>query len=336
MQVQIQQLRYVVAVAQERHFTRAAAKLHVAQPSLSVQVRALERELGAPLFDRTRGALGLTAAGEAFLPWARQALADLAAGQDDVRELLGLRRGRLAIGATPSLTSGLLPPLLARFHARYPGIDLILTQAGSRDLVARLGDGVLDLALLILPVGIPDITTIALAIEELVLAVAPDHPLAHRRRIRVAELAGVPLVMFRAGYDLREATFAACRAAGFTPELALEGGEMDGVLALAAAGIGAAVVPGSVVRAGGPLVAVRFTGNQPAVPRRTVGLAERAHRPRPAAVGALVDELTGMLASTGWPGAPLPGLTVLNPSDEPPASAPAAGGPTGHGRAATS
>ena len=313
MLVQIQQLRYVVAVAQERHFTRAAARLHVAQPSLSVQVRALERELGAALFDRTRGAVGLTAAGEAFVPWASRALADLAAGQDDVRELLGLRRGRLAIGATPSLTSGLLPPLLARFHANYPGIELILTQAGSRDLVGRLADGVLDLALLILPVGIPDIATIPLATEELVLAVAPHHRLAHRRRIRVGELAGVPLVMFRAGYDLREATFAACRAAGFTPELALEGGEMDGVLALAAAGIGAAVVPGSVVRVGGPLVAVRFTGDQPVAPRRTVGLAERAHRPRPAAVGALVDELTAMLASTGWPGGPLPGLTLIPP-----------------------
>ena len=307
--MQIQQLRCAVAVAGELHFTRAAARLHVAQPSLSVQVRALERELGAPLFDRTRGAVRLTAAGEAFLPWARQALADLDAGRADVRELLGLRRGRLAIGATPSLATGLLPPLLADFHRRYPGIELLLAQAGSQDLVARLGEGVLDLALLILPVGAPDIATVPLATEELVLAVPRGHPLAGRRRVRVAELRTVPLVMFREGYDLREATFASCRAAGFAPQLAAEGGEMDGVLALAAAGLGAAVVPGSVVPAGGPLVAVRFAGAQAPL-TRTVGLAERAHRPRPAAAGALVGALGRLLADRGWPGGPHPGLVV--------------------------
>jgi DNA-binding transcriptional LysR family regulator len=303
--VRLQQLRYVVAVADERHFTHAAARLHVSQPALSTQVRALEEELGAALFDRTRGDVALTAAGEAFLPWARQALADLEAGRADVRELAGRRRGRLALGATPSLTTGLLPAVLARLHARYPGIELRLHEAGSPDLVDQLVAGLLDLALVILPTAVAGVQTIALAHEELVLAVPPDHPLAARAAVAVSDLEGLPLVVFREGYDLRARTYAICQAAGFAPALALEGGEMDGVLA----GLGPTVVPVSALRPELPLVAVRFAG---VAPTRTVGLAERTHRPRPAAASAFVEELTGTLAG-GWPGGPLPGLTLLEP-----------------------
>jgi DNA-binding transcriptional LysR family regulator len=306
--VQIQQLRYVVAVAEERHFTRAAARLRVAQPSLSSQIRALEHELGAPLFDRSRRSVALTAAGEAFLPWARQAIADAEAGREAVRELLGLRRGRLAIGATPSLMTGLLPRLLARFHATYPGVDLRLRQAGSRELVPSLDAGELDLALVILPGDAPvapRISARALADEELVLAVAPGHPLADRRAVRVTDLRGLPLVGFREGYDLRETTIAACHAAGFEPTLALEGGEMDGVLALASAGLGAAVVPLTALAVQGPLRAVRFATG---MPHRTVGLARSAVRPLARAAEAFEDAMLSVLATEGWPGGHRPGL----------------------------
>lgn len=309
--VQTQQLRYVVAVADERHFTRAATRLHVAQPSLSAQVRALERELGAPLFERGRGTIALTAAGEAFLPWARQALADMEAGRAEIRELLGLRGGRLALGATPSLTTSLLPTLLAEYRRRYPQVGLVLREAGSGDLAGRLADGALDLALVILPVPVAQaatVSTVALAEEELVLAVPADHPLGGRRTLRIESLRGVPLVLFRAGYHLREATFTACRAAGFEPTLAVEGGEMDGVLALAAAGLGAAIVPTTAVAAAdGRLRAIRFTGT---ALTRTVGLAERADRPRSPASAAFAEMLTSRLTRDGWPGGPRPGLHV--------------------------
>lgn len=297
--MQIQQLRYVVAVADERHFTRAANRLHVAQPSLSSQVRALEYELGAPLFDRSRRGVTLTAAGEQFLPWARQALADCEAGREAVRELLGLHRGRLSIGATPSLTTGLLPPLLATFRARYPGVELLLRQAGSRDLVASLDEGELDVALVILPVRSAGVTAQPLAEEELVLAVSPRHRYADQHAITVKDLRGLPLVGFREGYDLRETTVTACRAAGFEPTLALEGGEMDGVLALAAAGLGAAVVPLTALRTAPRLHAVRFAGG---MPRRTIGLARAADRPRPRAAAAFEDMLLTALSEGGWPG----------------------------------
>jgi DNA-binding transcriptional LysR family regulator len=287
--VQLQQLRYVVTVAEERRFTRAAARLRVAQPSVSSAIAALEHELGAPLFHRARGEVVPTGAGEVFLPWARQVLADCEAGAAAVRDLLGLQRGRLAVGATPSLTTHLLPPVLANLHARHPGLELSVHEAGSQDLVRRLEEGEIDLAVVILPVDRPWVDTTPLTEEELVLAVSGDHPLATRHSIRVAELEGVPLVMFKDGYDLREATIAACRRAGFVPVLAVQGLEMDGALALAAAGVAGAVVPESVVPPDGPLRAVRFRRG---ALKRTVGLAFRRDRPLSPAAQAFVAALT--------------------------------------------
>ena len=278
----------MVCVAEEGRFTRAAARLHVAQPSISSAVAALEHELGAPLFHRERNAVTLTGAGEAFLPWARQVLADCEAGAAAVRDLLGLQRGRLVLGATPSLTTNLLPRVLAAFHNDHPGVELMVHEAGSQELVDRLGKGEMDLAVVILPVDQPWVQSTSLLEEELVLAVDRTHPLAGRRTIRVSELEDVPLVMFKDGYDLREATLEACRDAGFVPVMAMQGLEMDGALALAAAGMGAAVVPGSVVAPSGPLRAVRFRGG---ALKRTVGLASRRDRPLSPAASTFVDAL---------------------------------------------
>src|SRR3954462_4858813 len=121
--MQLQQLAYFVAVGEVRHFTRAAEALRVAQPSLPKQLRTLESDLGAPLFSRARGNVTLTPAGEALLPLARRMLADAGTARQEVAELAGLRRGRVRLGATPSLCAGLLADALARFHLAYPGIE---------------------------------------------------------------------------------------------------------------------------------------------------------------------------------------------------------------------
>ena len=272
MAVEIHQLRYFVTVAERRHFTQAAADLAVAQPSVSKQIRKLEGELGAPLFQRTRGEIALTQAGEALLPWAKRVLADVDGARHEVRDLAGLARGRLSVGATPSLTTVVLPAMLARFHGEHPGIELVLHEAGSRVLLERPERGDVELALVILPIQEESFATTPLFREELVLAVPRDHQFARRRSVRVADLRDVPLVMFREGYDLRAVTIAACQQAGFEPTFALEGGEMDGVLRMAAAGLGVAVVPRSVIEQDGPLVAVRLA--DPPL-ERTVGLAHR-------------------------------------------------------------
>lgn len=286
--MQLHQLRYVVAVADERGFTRAAAQLRVAQPSVSAAVRALERELRTELFHRSGGQVSPTAAGEALLPWARQVLSDCEAGREAVGDLMGLRRGRLSLGATPTLTTGLLAPVLAAFHRRYPDLQVSLREGGSGHLVAALQRGELDLAVVILPINQPWVRTEALADEDLVLAVPSGHALAGSSSVTITDLAGLPLVMFRDGYDLREATLAACRAAGFAPTFAVEGLEMDGVLALAAAGLGAAVVPASVVAPDRGLLALPFCDVSL---RRTIGLASRQDRTPSPAARAFTDTL---------------------------------------------
>src|SRR5687768_15388122 len=153
MVMEFHQLRYFVAVAERLHFTQAAQDLAVAQPSVSKQIRKLEGELGAPLFQRARGEIALTQAGEALLPWAKRVLADVDGARHEVRDLAGLGRGRLSVGATPSLTTVVLPDVLARFHAEYPGVDLVLHEAGSRVLLERLERGDVEVALVILPVN---------------------------------------------------------------------------------------------------------------------------------------------------------------------------------------
>lgn len=253
--MQLQQLRYFTAVADTRHFTRAAEREHVAQPSLSQQIRSLERELGAELFHRARGHITLTDAGETLLPLARRILADAETARREVQEVAQLRRGRLRLGAPPSLCASLVPDVLSAFHTAYPGVDLLVTEDGSQDLVRALADGALDLALIItpLPVQAPALVTSELLREELVVVSAPDRPapVARRARIRVEQLRGRPLVMFRRGYDLREFTTAACRAAGFEPTFTVEGGEMDAVLGFVRAGLGVAVVPSMVAERSG-------------------------------------------------------------------------------------
>ncbi|AVV44018.1 LysR substrate-binding domain-containing protein [Streptomyces sp. ID05-04B] len=275
--MQFQQLQYFVAVAETRHFTRAADLVHVAQPSLSQQIKALERELGADLFLRARGNITLTDAGEALLPLARRILADTETARYEVQELVQLRGGRVRLGATPSVCTGLLPDVLRAFHDRYPGVRLMIEEGGSHDLVRLLARGALDLALVVLPLPSPSpaLTTVELLREDLVVVSSPEAPRPGRgRTVRIADLEGERLVVFRHGYDLRELTVAACRAEGFEPDFAVEGGEMDAVLGFVRAGLGVAVVPRMVAARSGR--GLRVTPLARPGLHRTIALAHRS------------------------------------------------------------
>ncbi|MDA2808160.1 LysR family transcriptional regulator [Nocardiopsis suaedae] len=273
--MQFQQLAYFLAVAETRHFTRAAELCQVAQPSLSKQIRTLEGELGTPLFSRARGNITLTPAGEALLPLAQRMVADMETARREVAELAGMRKGRVRLGATPSLCGGLVADALAGFHSRFPGIELGVEESGSRDLIRALGKGELDLALIILPLQSSDpafVTTPILRENLVVVSAADAPPPTTGASMRVTQLRDRPLVMFRRGYDLREATLTACRDSGFEPRLAVEGGEMDAVLRFVEAGLGLAVVPSMVLKnrpglRGTPLARPRLL--------RTIALAHR-------------------------------------------------------------
>jgi DNA-binding transcriptional LysR family regulator len=306
--VQLQQLRYFLAVAETRHFTQAAALLDVSQPTLSKQIHTLEATLGAPLFERIRGAVALTAAGEALLPFARRMVADADAARDEVQDIVGLRRGEVRLGATPSLCSSLVPAVLRRFRSAHPEIDLYVTEGSSPDLIAGLLAHGLDLALIVAPEqGVdPALDAAPILRESLVVAsVAAGPPPTGHAQLALAELEHIPLVMFRPGYNLRDVTLEACRRAGFTPRFAVEGGEMDAVLAFVEAGLGVAVVP-SMVLASRSLL--RATPLAPPGMRRTIALAHRHRSVMPHAAEAM---RTTLLEYIGTGGALPAGVQVL-------------------------
>ncbi|MEJ1088090.1 LysR substrate-binding domain-containing protein [Microbacterium sp. Mu-80] len=252
--MRLEELRSFEAVARLGHFTRAADELFLTQPSLSRQIQALESDLGATLFQRDRTGVAITSAGEALLPIARRMLADADAARHEMDELAGLRRGRIRLGAPPTLCVSVVAEVIAEFRRAHPGIDLHITEAGSRTLVDALSEGALDLALTITRPNVREdasVERVPLFTEELVVASAADTALAPiggvPARLTVAELAELPQVAFNRSYDLRVATDAAFEAAGLTPVIAVEGAEMDAVLRFVARGIGVAVVPATVL-----------------------------------------------------------------------------------------
>ncbi|MCW2831931.1 MAG: LysR family transcriptional regulator [Aeromicrobium sp.] len=294
--MQIHQLTYFVTVAETRHFTRAAEITGVSQPTLSKQIRVLENSLGTPLFVRNRGAIELTSAGEALLPHAQRILIDVESAERTVHEVGSLRRGRVRLGATPSLCDGLLPQALTRFHETYPDIELEVQEAGSRVLTHELSQGRLDVALLIVPLHTsdPDIETTPVLRERLVLASPADS--AMPERMDVADLRDVPLVMFREGYDLRDVTLRACATAGFEPRLAVVGGEMSAVLRFVESGLGHAVVPAMVLTTRPQLRATQLAN-----PRldRVIAMAHRSAETLPLAAQAFKVELLTHLTTFG-------------------------------------
>lgn len=245
--MELHQLEYFVAVAEEASFTRAAARVHVAQPGVSAQVRRLESELGQQLLDRSGRTVRLTGAGAAVLPFARAALDAVTNARLAADELAGLVRGQVTVGMVSGCALPVLAELLAGFHKQYPGVAISLTEDSSDRLVEMLGDGRLDLAL-IGAAGTtekPGTGTAVLVDEELVAAVAPGHPLAGREKVTVKALRDLPLVSLPRGTGVRAALDAACAAAGFEPRIVFEASALPMVVTMAAQGLGLAVVPGS-------------------------------------------------------------------------------------------
>jgi DNA-binding transcriptional LysR family regulator len=273
--VTLQQLAYFVALADVGSFTGAADSLRVAQPTLSRQVKALEDELGSPLVQRSRHAMVLTPAGEAVLPLARRMLADMESARTAVAELVGLARGRVRVGATPSLCVGVIADVLRTFHGRHPAIALELAEGGSQLLVESLQHNEIDVALVVVPAqGLDPGLELTPVLRERLSVASPstEQPPSSRGSMTVRELARRSLVVPRRGYDVREVTLAACADAGVAPRFAVEGGEMDAVLRLVEAGTGVAVVPDIVFTGRPRLLRTALT---PAL-YRTVALARRA------------------------------------------------------------
>ena len=249
--MEIHQLQYFVAVAEEASFTRAAARVHVAQPGVSAQVRRLEAELGQQLLDRSGRSVTLTEVGAAVLPFARAALDALDGARLAVDELAGLVRGQVTVGMVSGCALPSLAELLSDFHGRYPGVAIALTEDGSGRLVEQLRDGTLDLALIgAAGPAAEGLETVVVLDDALVAAVGPEDPLAEERYVTVAELREQPLVSLPRGTGVRAVLDAACTDAGFTPRIVLEASALPMVAQLAQRGLGVAILPASAAPEG--------------------------------------------------------------------------------------
>ncbi|MFC4907432.1 LysR family transcriptional regulator [Actinomadura gamaensis] len=247
--MELQQMRYVVAVAETGNFTRAAEQCLVVQSALSHQIARLERELGARLFDRTSRRVRLTPAGEAFLPAARQSLDAAERARAEVAAASGEIRGQLVIGAIPTVTAIDLPGVLERFHARHPRVRISLRSGASEKLVERVRLGTLDVAFLGIPVNQrpKGVHGRALARGELVAVTAAGHPLADRERVSLRDLSDELFVDFPPGSAARAQTDEAFAAAGVRREVAFEISTVDFMIRLIRQGLGIGLMPASFV-----------------------------------------------------------------------------------------
>jgi LysR family carnitine catabolism transcriptional activator len=275
----LRQLEYVVGIVDEGSFTRAAAVLHVAQPSLSQGVARLEAELGVPLFHRLGRRVSLTAAGEAFVGPARHVLRDVAVLGASVRAVAGVEAGRLDLVSLPTLAADPLAPIVGAFRQAHPGVAVRVTEPERADaVVARVRDGRAEVGLAELPVAGADIVATPLLEQELVAILGPGDP---RTVIGVRELAAGPLLTSPEGTSTRRLLTEAFAAADVEASIAVETEQREAIVPLVVAGAGVAVVPPGVARAAGRLGAT-VARLRPSL-QRTIGIIVRAAPLSPAA-----------------------------------------------------
>lgn len=245
--IDIRQLRYFQAVAEELHFGRAAARLAIAQPALSRQIQALEQELGTPLLRRTQRRVELLPAGALLLERSRAIQQELARTLADVRRTGTGELGKLSLGFIHSSTYGLLPSVIRRFRQLYPGIELELHELPITSQHAALLRGTIDLGLLRIQPAPPELEVVAVLPDPFVLALPAKHPLAGRTRVRLKDVAGEPFVMFskQDAPLLHERVQAMCEHAGFQPNVVQRATQLHTMVGLVGGGLGVAVVPAS-------------------------------------------------------------------------------------------
>jgi len=244
----LRQIEHFIAVAEERHFTRAARRLNVVQSGLSATIRSLEEDLGGPLFIRSTRHVELTPAGQVFLEEGRRVISAARNARLAVTEVNNLSRGRLTVGSIQSLAPFAdLPGALGRFRRAFGGIDIALLLDGTGNLLDQVGDGQLDLAFTQATETLPDgVTACLFACEGLVAACAPGHRLAGATDITLADLGCEQMIELKADWAMRRLIDCSFARAGLQRRIAFEVNDISLMLELAAQGLGIALVPETV------------------------------------------------------------------------------------------
>ncbi|MBW4026076.1 LysR family transcriptional regulator [Acidipila rosea] len=245
--MEVNQLRYVCAVAESGSFSRAAELCHVAQPSLSQQVSKLEEELGSRLFDRMGRKIRLTDAGKTFLPRARLVLQELEAARNEVDTRRSDGRGSVAVGVIPTIAPYYMPSRVAAFTRQFPDATLKIVEDTTPVLVEALRSLTVDMAVMSLPLRHREFDVFPLHKEHLYAALPKDHSLAKRTSLSLGDLRHEPFVLLRDSHCFHEISVEACHRAKVNPQVAFESGQFSSLLGMVAAGIGVSVVPAMAV-----------------------------------------------------------------------------------------
>ncbi|HYF21737.1 MAG TPA: LysR family transcriptional regulator [Ramlibacter sp.] len=272
----LRRIRHFTVLAETLNFSRAAERLHIAQPALSVSIQKLETELGTKLFDRTPSGVTMTAAGQAALVEARRLVYHGEQLQRTTRDAAQGTGGQLRIGFVGSAIYRWIPTLISAFRTRYPGVELVLREVTSSAIARMLAEEALDIGIVRTPLlQAAGLELHTLQRDGFVAAVPSSHPLAATGRITLAQLAGDPFVMYTTSdaSGLHGAAMAACQAAGFLPQVAQQASQIATVLALVESGLGVALVPEVTRERAGAGVACLDLTDLPEATETTLALA---------------------------------------------------------------
>jgi LysR family cyn operon transcriptional activator len=267
--MELRHLRYFSTLAGSLNFTRAAERLHVTQSTLSHQIKQLEEELGVRLFERAAKRVALTESGEAFLHHATLALQEIDRGLGALRADPQEAAGELRIGSTPTFNVDFIPDCIASFQTRYAGVRVVVEELAAHVIVERLQAGLLDLGIAYRPSEPGTLRFEPLYNEEMVLVVAPDHPLARRKRVRMVELHRLPMVLLPASFATRQMLDECFRSCGAEPQVMAEINALAPIMGLVAKTGLAAIVAASAVLPHTGLCVVRL---ESPTPIRTPGM----------------------------------------------------------------
>ncbi|MDN3260413.1 transcriptional regulator CynR [Streptomyces sp. CSDS2] len=296
MALELRHLRYLIAVAENGTFTRAAEELHISQPTLSQQIKQLERMLGAQLLDRTGRTVRLTDTGEAYIHHARRALRDLAAAERAVHDVRDLTRGHLRLAVTPTFTAYLTGPLAAELHSRHPGITLTLREMAQDRIEAGLLADDIDLGIAFTATHLPGITATELFTESLTLVTSARRPADGHRALPVEHLARMQLALLNGDFATRTHIDDYFAQHGISPRTAVEANSIQALTAIVQRTTLATVLPDAIAHDHPHLTLVPL---DPPLPVRTVALLTRTDAYQSAAARAFTGLTHDLVRARG-------------------------------------
>jgi LysR family transcriptional regulator, hydrogen peroxide-inducible genes activator len=288
--MELHQLRYFVAVARLRNFSRAADRCNVSQPSLSQQIMKLEDELGERLFERTKRKVDLTPAGELFLDHAVRVADEIELARDAVRDVSTLVRGRVILGVLPTIAPYYLPTRLRAFSERFPGIEVVVNEDTTAQLAKAVMENEIDLALVSMPVTGRGLLLEKLFDEELLIVVPADHRFAGNPKISLHSLKDERFILMHEGHCLSGQALRFCHGGGVAPNVHFRSAQIETILAFVTSGHGVSIVP-AMARRESLFPGIRYKSFCGRGPRRDIGVLCRLDRVQSRAAHALIDFL---------------------------------------------